>query len=375
MRLCIVTRSVIRGDGQGRANFEIVKESIRRNHHVTLVSNEIDSELKQHKQISCISFPDEKLPSQLVRSIAFSSQSSAWLRQHRHEFDVLQVYGATTLMPGDVNTAQFVHSAWLHSPVHISRLRRGFYGAYQWLYTALNSHWEKKAFLQAKVVVAVSTRVSKEITELGISEDRIRIILNGVDPQEFFPGHVERKQFNLPKDVPLGLFAGDIRTNRKNLDTVLHALTLDSGIHLAVVGGTAGSPYPQLAEKLGIAERVHFLGYRRDLPEVMKAVDFFVFPSRYEPFGMVVTEAMASGLPVITAETTGAAEIITPESGIVLSDSEDVNGLAQAMKLLANNPDKRKRMGQHARIIAEQHSWISKARCYVDLFEELSQQC
>jgi glycosyltransferase involved in cell wall biosynthesis len=137
------------------------------------------------------------------------------------------------------------------------------------------------------------------------------------------------------------------------------------------VGGTERSPYPQLSQKLGLGDRVHFLGYRRDVPEIMKAVDLFVFPSRYEACTLVLLEAMASGLPVITAVTTGGAEIVTDDCGIVLSDSEDVSALADAMTKLANDGSLRKKMGQAARAIAEQHSWTSKANAYVDLFESM----
>jgi glycosyltransferase involved in cell wall biosynthesis len=189
--------------------------------------------------------------------------------------------------------------------------------------------------------------------------------------QEFSPGFADRSQLGLPEGVALAVFAGDIRSQRKNLDTVLHALIQLPELHLAVVGSTERSPYPQLSEKLGLGDRVHFLGYRRDVSEIMKAVDLFVLPSRYEPFGMVVSEAMAAGLPVITTSAAGASEIVTPDCGVVLSDSEDTPALAEALRLLTSNESLRKQMGQTGRLIAEQHSWSSKAQSYIDLFEEL----
>jgi glycosyltransferase involved in cell wall biosynthesis len=103
----------------------------------------------------------------------------------------------------------------------------------------------------------------------------------------------------------------------------------------------------------------------------MKSVDFLVFPSRYEPFGLVIIEAMASGLPVITASSTGAAHLVTPESGIVLSDSDDVEALTQALQLLTSHRSLRQQMGKAARSVAEQHSWTNMAQTYVNLFEEL----
>lgn len=371
MNLCIVTHNVIKGDGQGRVNYEVAKEAIRRGYHVTLLASRVAPELQQSSQVNWISIPVKGWPTDLLRNLVFALRSADWLRKHRSELDLVKVNGAITWAQGDVNAVHFVHSSWLRSPVHTSRLRRDFYGVYQWLYTALNARWEKEAFRHAKVVVAVSEKVGKELVEIGVPLECIQVILNGVDLQEFSPGDADRSKWGLPRGVTLALFAGDIRIPRKNLDTVLHALVQVPELHLAVAGITEGSPYLQLAASLGLGERVHFLGLRDDVSELMQAVDLLVFPSRYEPFGMVVIEAMASGLPVITASTTGAADLVRPDSGIVLPDSDDTQALAQALSTLASDREGRNRMGKAARAIAEQHSWASMARSYVDLFEEL----
>lgn len=373
MKLCIVTPCVVKGNGQGRVNYEIAWEAIRRGHHVTLLTSQVAPELQKHDRVNWVDLPIKGVPTQLLREIAFARRSAQWLRQHRHELDLVLANGAITQAPSDVNLVPFVHSAWLLSPLHISRGRWDVYGFYQWLYTVLNARWEKNAFLQAKVVVAVSHRVQQELVDIGIAKEAIEVIWCGVGLEEFFPGEGDRKKFGLPEDVPLALFIGDIRINRKNLDTVLHALVDVPELHLAVVGILEGSPYPQLAEQLGLSDRVYFLDNPSGIvPELMRSVDIFVFPSRYEPFGLVVIEAMASGLPVVTAITTGASELISPDCGVVLSDTEDRKGLAEALSQLASNPDLRHRMGKAARTVAEEHSWQKMAQRYVDRFEELS---
>jgi glycosyltransferase involved in cell wall biosynthesis len=374
VKICIVTRSVIKGDGQGRANYEIVLESIRRGHHVTLLSSNVDPELQRHRQVAWINIPVSRWPTQLLSSLVFSWLSTAWLRKHRPEVDLVQAYGAVTGASTEINTVQFIHSAWLRSPSHTSRLRRDLYGAYQWLYSALNAYWEKQAFSHSTIIVAVSEKIKQDLVSIGVSADRIRVILNGVDLQEFYPGTGDRLKLSLPEEVTIALFVGDILTSRKNLDSVLHALVQVPNMHLAVIGSTKGSPYPKLAADLNLSQRVHFLGFRCDVSEIMRSVDLFVFPSRYEPFGMVVSEAMATGLPVIVSAVTGAAEIVTPDCGVVLSDSEDVQALAEALTELSNDRHLRNQMGQAARAIAEQHSWTSKAKSYVDLFEDITQR-
>ncbi|WP_353932249.1 glycosyltransferase family 4 protein [Okeanomitos corallinicola TIOX110] len=372
MKICIVTHKIKKGDGQGRVNYEVALEAIRRGYHLTLLASEVAPELKENSLVNWIPISIDGYPTEFLRNIIFAQKSGNWLNKYRHKFDVIKVNGAITRGATDVNAVHFVHSSWWKSPVHISREHKNLYGLYQWLYTAINSYWEKRAFSQTKVVVAVSNRVANELVDIGVPRDKIHVIANGVDLKEFSPGVASRQQLGLPENVTLAMFAGDIRISRKNLDTVLHALVKVPDLHLAVVGETKDSPYPQKVEKLKLSDRVHFLGYRRDMPKLHQASDFFVFPSRYEPFGLVVIEAMACGLPVITARTTGAADLITPACGIVLPECDDVDALADALKLLNGDRTLRQQMGKVARTISEQHSWINMAQTYINLFEELS---
>jgi glycosyltransferase involved in cell wall biosynthesis len=370
VKLCIVTHKIRKGDGQGRVNYEVALEAIRRGHHLTLLASEIAPELEENSLVNWIKIPVNRYNSEFIRNFVFAQKSGEWLRKHRQEVDLIKVNGAITKGATDVNAVHFVHSSWWRSPVHISRQRRDLYGLYQWLYTALNSYWEKQAFQQTKVVIAVSTKVADELVNIGVPRDKIRIIVNGVDLQEFSPGVTYRQKLGLPENVTLALFAGDIRTTRKNLDSILQALVQVPNLHLAVVGKTEGSPFPELANALSITERVHFLGYRRDIAEMMRAVDFFVFPSRYEACSLVLLEALASGLPVITAAATGGAELVTPEAGIILPDTDDINALASALLSLQDD-SLCQQMGKAARTVAEQHSWTMMAQTYLDLFAEL----
>lgn len=67
----------------------------------------------------------------------------------------------------------------------------------------MNADWEKKAFTQAKAIVAVSKQVERELVEIGVPPERIRVILNGVDLQEFSPGEAKRQTWGLPEGVTL----------------------------------------------------------------------------------------------------------------------------------------------------------------------------
>jgi glycosyltransferase involved in cell wall biosynthesis len=371
MKICIVTHNILKGDGQGRVNCEVIQAALRQGHEVTIIASFVDVGLVQHHNVRWIDTRAHKIPTAFIRHLVFSIRSAAWLRKHRDEFDIVQVNGAITSERADVNAVHFVHSAWLKSPAHISKNKRNLYSLYQWLYTKINAYWEEKSFQLSSDLIAVSNQVRKELIEAGVPDNKIYVVVNGVDLEEFCPGVQSREQLELPINVPLAFFAGDIRSNRKNLDSVLQSLVSVPDLHLAVAGALEGSPFPQLAEQLGLNNRVHFLGFRSDISNIMKAVDLFVFPSRYEPFGLVVLEAMASGLPVITAITAGGAELVTDNCGFVLLDPNNVQDLSNKLNVLTQQPELRIQMGQGARRVAQDYSWGVMASKYMSIFEDV----
>ncbi len=155
---------------------------------------------------------------------------------------------------------------------------------------------------------------------------------------------------------------------------MLRALVDVPEVGLAVAGSGAQSPYLRMVDHLGLSDRVRFLGHRQDIPELLRASDLLVFPSRYEPLGLVVLEAMASGRPVVTAITAGAAELVDRKCGIVIADPDDANALAAALKRLVRSPKDLETMGRAARAVAKRYSWELMVERYMQLYEELADQ-
>jgi len=369
MTLAIVTHTVATGDGQGRINYEIARAALERDHRVVLVATDVDENLRDAEMVTWIRVPVRRFPTELVRNQVFAWRSSRWLRRHRHELDVVIANGAITWPAADINIAHFVHSAWLDSPVHTLRTRSGPYAWYQGLYTLLNARWERRAFRQAHTVVAVSDRVREELEAVGIPRDKIRVIPNGVDLDEFSPGPSERGRLGLPENVPLGGLIGDLKTPRKNVDTVLKCMTERPDFHLAIAGTLDGSPYPALARDLGVQDRVYFLGFCDDIPALLRSVDVCLCPSRYEPFSLVLLEALASGCPVITSRNVGAAALLPREAGWVVDTPTDVRALTDTLREAIHDKPLHE-IKQAARKTAEQHSFGRMAATYLDLIEE-----
>jgi glycosyltransferase involved in cell wall biosynthesis len=311
----------------------------------------------------------QRLPTELLRNLVFARSSAHWIRHHRDELDLIQGNGFVTWERCDVVAAHFVHTAWRKSPYY-PFTSVSPYALYQRLYTWLNSRWEKQAFLRATRVIAVAKGVAGELAALGIPAQRIDVIYNGVDTDQFSPGESERVTFGLPSDVPLALFVGDIRTPRKNLETVLRALALAPEIHLAVAGSVDGSPYPELARTLGVGQRVVFLDKVPRIPALMRAVDLFVFPSRYEAHPLVVLEAMASGLPAIVSGNFDAEDFLG-DGGEILKDPNDATALGTIMNELIHNPGKRRSMALAGRERALAMQWSTMAAAYLDVYEKL----
>jgi glycosyltransferase involved in cell wall biosynthesis len=266
-----------------------------------------------------------------------------------------------------------VHTAWLRNPYFPFRWSSfSPYAWYQLILAHLNSHYENRAFRSAHKLIAVSRFTAGEVASLGISPDRITVVYNGVDTEEFQPGTPDRAAFILPEGVPIALFVGDIKTTRKNLEAVLQAMQRLPDLHLAVAGAVEGSPYPAMAAQLGIGNRVDFLGKTSQIARLMRSVDLFVFPSRYEAHPLVLMEALAAGLPVVVSDNFGAGDYIGA-GGIVFGDANDTEGLINALRQILVSTNRRQAMAEAARATALSMQWTNTAAGYLQVYEELLQ--
>ncbi len=373
LRIAVVTQKIVRHDGQGRVNAVVVDELLRRGHEVVAIASELAEELARHPRLRWVQVSGSGVPTQLAKDQLFAWRASrALARERQAGIDRVVVNGFVSWARSDVNAVHFVHSAWMRSATHPIRKGVSPLSLYRALYTLLNVGFERWSFRRAGRLVAVSRTVADELRRDGIEPERLRVIDNGVDVREFRPGTPDPTLFGLPPGRPVALFVGDARSDRKNLDGVLRALAEVPDLALAVVGDERGGPFPAMARALGVEDRVRFLGHRRDVAALMRAADMFVFPTRYEPFGLVLLEAAASGLPVVTTRLAGAGRLLEDGAAILLDDPGAHGELVRAMHDLAEDPSLRRRMGEAGRRIAESQDWSVTAGQYADLLEEPS---
>ncbi|MEK6531575.1 MAG: glycosyltransferase family 4 protein, partial [Deltaproteobacteria bacterium] len=168
--------------------------------------------------------------------------------------------------------------------------------------------------------------------------------------------------------------SGFERKGLKFLINAIAAIKDMSDIRLIVVGKGSQKRYLRQAEELGVKGRVVFKGPQKDTLSYYAAADIFCLPSIYEPFSNACLEAMASGLPVVASEATGASEIIRHcESGAVVKDPADTDELGNALRLFLD-ADKRKKAGSLARQIASGHTIADKVSQFMRLIEKVRRE-
>ena len=236
---------------------------------------------------------------------------------------------------------------------HISYLRaaRKWRGALEWSAMRVSPYHRAQMFIERrgfrwphlKVAIAVSNLVRDDlIGEFRLPPDKVVTLYNGVDLDRFTPPrdhsarHEIRSSLDLNDGAPLVAFVGN-GFGRKGLRFLIEAWPkVARGAHLMVVGTDQNSrSYQRLAMRRGMGKRIHFVGPVPDVTQIFHAVDAVALPSLFEPFGNVILEAMASGVPVLSSAQSGAAELL-PDAmrRFVVSDPADSNEIAQKMNAL-----------------------------------------
>ncbi|MHC4491862.1 MAG: glycosyltransferase family 4 protein [Planctomycetota bacterium] len=185
------------------------------------------------------------------------------------------------------------------------------------------------------------------------------VLRAGVDLERFAPGPPERDVFGLPGG-PLLLFVAH-SFEYKGLRTALRALARLPGATLCVAGEGRAAALQRLAARLGVADRVSWRGHEPGLAALYRACDLLVHPTYYDTAARVVLEALASGIPAVTTERDGNADLARAGGGEVLEDPGDAAALAGAVeRLLAVDRGTR---AARARATAEEHSkesWLDR---------------
>jgi glycosyltransferase involved in cell wall biosynthesis len=212
------------------------------------------------------------------------------------------------------------------------------------------------AMRSADDTVMVSNATRRQFaTDLGIAERNLTVIPNGV-PVRLGDSARVRAEFGIRPDECVMLAVGTLEKH-KGHRVLLEAMARLEGRRLSlpwkliIAGGRGGDQHQSLVEFAadeGLAEKIHIVKNRNDIPELLSLADIFVMPSLWEGLPMALLEAMTAGKSIVASATSGIPEAITHDSEGLLVPPGDVRALADALGSLLNDPARRSRLAAAA---------------------------
>lgn len=237
---------------------------------------------------------------------------------------------------------------------------------------------------RADMIITISEFSKREIVKyMGIAPEKIEIVPCGVDLERYHPNYTEKEvKFSIEKyGISTGylLYLGTLEP-RKNIEKLIEAYELlkkeKKSVPKLVIAGKKGWLYECIfskVEALGLTDEVIFTGYIEDddVPKLIKGAELFLFPSRYEGFGMPPLEAMACGTPVIASDAASLPEVVG-DAG-VLVNPESAEDIAEAIMTMMNDSEKRNQLRKLGIDRAQKYTWEHSAEllreCYLKIIE------
>lgn len=288
---------------------------------------------------------------------------------------LIHATGACSLV-SDVVQVQFVNAAWKTKREELPDAAGWLARTYHSALLDYNIAVERAVYTRSKSYIAIARTVAEELREHFGLERNVHVIHHGVDTESFRPvdasnsGDRERlrRSFGIGADDVVVGFVGSFA--RKGLGVAIEALRLlapevRTRVRLLAVGGGDRATFEEQARRAGLADRVVFAGSTREVQRFFRAFDVFLLPTLYEPFGLVILEAMASALPCVVSACAGAAELIRDaESGSLIRNPSDAAEIARRLAPLLEAPSARTVMGSAARSVALKRTWDQVADEY-----------
>ncbi len=366
LRIALVVHDYNRHGGHDRYTAELAAR-LRRDHEVHVYANTFDE--PDPAGITYHHIPAWRA-SALTSILSFVVPATVLVGRG---YDVVHAQGLCGLRH-DLATAHFCLAAWHAALADRAGGRLSWrHRIAKWLVTPL----ERRALCRPRTrrVIAISERNREDLARFYGRTAGVPVIYHGIDLEAFHPRNraelraAVRAELGVPDDAPLALFVGNLQ---KGAAAAIKAVARVPGVWLALVSGSDARADRAVAAAEGVAGRTVFAPRSRQVARYFAAADLFVFPTVYEPFGLVITEAMASGLPVVTARTAGAAELLTHgESGWLTDEPWDVATIADGVRALAADPGLRARMGAAARAVAEAYTWDRTAEETVAVYRQV----
>ena len=243
---------------------------------------------------------------------------------------------------------------------------------------------ERRLVASTDAMIAVSESVRRHVADnIGVDEQRIDVIPNGVDASAFtgVDRSDARRALLLDATRPVVGLIGRI-TEQKGQDDFVEAalaIAVERPEPLFVMVGFAEDAELQqrLRQKIavfGLSDRIRFLGNRDDMASVYAALDLLVAPSRWEGFGMMLIEAMAAGRPIVATRVGAIPEIVRDRRTGVLVEPRDAQALARAITGMLDDPQRRIAMGEAGQLESIRYGWSNATAQTAAVYERALQR-
>jgi UDP-glucose:(heptosyl)LPS alpha-1,3-glucosyltransferase len=369
MRIAFVMHDYRRaGVGQTRYVKELA-ERFSREHEVHVFANQVESDGGDNIHFHHVPAWRMNL---LTTVLSFAATSTLKIGKG---FDIIHSQGFCGFY-GNVFTAHICNRAW---NLALQKFEGGVTGRER-IFNTFATALEYTAYRPPRkcAVIAVSERVANDLRKYYHCPAPIQVIYHGVNLELFSPANrgrlraEARRRLNLPETEFVFLFAGQLR---KGVARSIQALARVPRGRLVCVSPSPAEPYRALVKQLGLEERVQFCDFSDRVESFYAAADALLLPTPYDSFGMVVTEAMASGVPVVVSREAGASELIEHGvNGLLLEDVTDQAELAGWMESLEQDREGAVRLGCEGRRTVERLSWDAVARETMQVYEDLVAQ-
>ncbi|PTX55355.1 1,4-alpha-glucan branching enzyme [Melghirimyces profundicolus] len=237
---------------------------------------------------------------------------------------------------------------------------------------------ERNLTEEACRVILCSQYMKEEARRLfELPDEKMRVVPNGVDPVMLrFSGAGKQKEPFALEDERIILFIGRL-VPEKGVQTLLEAgekiLPAHPDVKLVIAGkGPMKEALEAEARNRGLGEKAMFTGFisDEDRNRLLNVADVTVFPSLYEPFGIVALEGMAAGTPVVVSDTGGLADVVDHGRTVLKSLPGDVDSLALQIQTLLSDPERARRMAESARAEVDRFDWNRIARRTIEIYGE-----
>jgi len=231
---------------------------------------------------------------------------------------------------------------------------------------------------KAAAITVVVDRMQQRLLGLGVPSEKLVRIYNGIDVSVFqnaAPGRL-RRELALPADALLVGTVANVRQSKghdyfiRAARVVLERFPQARFVAAGDVPADLGDPLKRLVAELGIEDRFHFLGFRRDVAEVLADLDLFVLPSVSEGLPLVLLEAMASGKAIVATRSGGPEDVVQDGKTGLLVPAADAGALATAIVRLLGDRALASDLARNARaLVEERYSLSQMLHQYQDLYE------